>query len=77
MSWKIKSNAALANIRPVKPPKTKHEINDLIITNDQSLKFISVKANDQANILQQLELQLLMLHIKINSCNICHSSVNI
>ena len=38
-----------SNIRPVKPPKTKHE-KALTITNDQSLKFISVKANDQANI---------------------------
>ena len=36
---KLKSNAALANIRPVKPPKTKHEINVLTITNDQSLKI--------------------------------------
>ena len=34
----------------LKPPKTKHEIKVLTITNDQSLKFISVKANDQANI---------------------------
>ena len=50
MSWKLKSNAALANIRPVKLPKTKHKIKVLTITNDQSLKFISVKANDQANI---------------------------
>ena len=50
VSWKLKSNAALANIRPVKPPKTKHEINVLTITNDQSLKFIPVKDNDQANI---------------------------
>ena len=45
---KLKSNAALANIRPVKPQNKTWKA--LTITNDQSLKFISVKANDQANI---------------------------
>ena len=48
---KFKSKAAFAKIKPVNPPNTKHEIKVPIKTNVQSLKLISVKARDQANIL--------------------------
>ena len=50
MSWKLKSNATLANIRPVKPPKTKHEIKFLQLQMINLWNLFFVKANDQANI---------------------------
>mgnify|MGYP003612803426 CR=1 FL=1 len=46
-----RSKAAFASIRPVNPPNTKQDINVPTKTNVQSLKFIAVKARDQAKIL--------------------------